>query len=580
MPLTYPSFEELSETTRAELRRQRPDLDPNVFGSWVRAFLDSVSAASAAQVRSLRDLERQLFPTTAEGEFLDRWGEYEGLERNPVSGAFGTVNVPGVNGTVLPFNTTFTGSNGIQYATTNAGNVEVRGQAILTLSRIGNTVTATTAEPHNLATGQETTIAGANETEYNGTFSVTVAAPDQFQYVISTTPTTPATGSPTLSSTYAIVNVQASTGGQVTNLSGGSVLTIETAIAGIDGTALVNFNGLAGGADVESDELYRSRILLSRSIQEGVFTADQIKLAALGVPGNTRAFVVTAQSTIADVVPSGLSANLVSNPAFDTADNWTLGTGWSIFGGQADVDGTQVADTDLQQTISGGLVDNKFYVVEYTVLNYSAGNITVVLGGNSGTARSANGTYTELLQAGISNETLIFRGDLDADLKIDNVRVRELNPSTDPLAGVVPAPGQVAIYVLRDNDDNIIPTQPVIDATKEAVIENGRLPAHTAEADVFVLAPSPLVVNVEFAALSPDTQSMRAAIQAQLAAFFEEQVDFQQNVTLLDLQCSIRETQDLTTGQRLVSFTLTDPTGDTVVQDGEIATLGTVTFNV
>ena len=580
MPLDYDTFEDLAEGARAELRRQKPDADPTLFGSWSLAFLNGVSANAAALVRTLRDLERQLFPTTAEGEFLDRWGEYEGLERNPVSSSSGTVNVPGVNGTTLFSGTAFTGSNGVQYTTTSAGQVEVRAQAVQTLARIGNTVTATFAASHDLATGQSVTVTGADQAEYNGTFQIVVTATDQFQYTITTTPVTPATGTISASSTFAIVPVQSVTGGQSTNLSGGAVLNIDTAVVGIDGTALVNFNGVAGGADIETDELYRARILLSRSIQEGVFTADQVKLAALGVAGNTRAFVVTAENTIADVVPSGLTINLVTNPNFDTASDWTLGTGWSFVGGTADVDGSQVAVSDLSQTISEGIVDGGVYVLEYTVLDYAAGTVTPSVGGTAGTARSANGSYVELVTAGSANDDLVFQASVDGDLKLDNVSLRQLNPNTDPQAGVVPAPGQLAVYVLRDNDDNIIPTQPVLDSTKTAVIENGRLPAHTAVEDVFVLAPNPRVVNVELSALSPDTQTMRAAVEAQLAAFFEEEVDFEQDVTVLDLQCAIRETQDLTTGQRIVSFTLSSPTTDVVTAAGEIATLGTVTFNV
>jgi hypothetical protein len=47
---------------------------------------------------------------------------------------------------------------------------------------------------------------------------------------------------------------------------------------------------------LESDASYRARILLSRSLLEGVYTPDQVWLAALSVPGNTRVFVVRPDS--------------------------------------------------------------------------------------------------------------------------------------------------------------------------------------------------------------------------------------------------------------------------------------------
>lgn len=585
MPLNYLQFRELSETGRAEFRRQKPEVDPTVRGSWARAFVDSCAAVASSLMLLVRDLETQLFPQTAEGEFLDLWGGYEGLKRNPASPAFGTVNVSGVNATPLPLGTVFTGANGIEYATTAAGVVEVRGQSVVSLQRIGSTVTATTPSAHELATGQTVTMAGANEAEYNGAFSITVLSETQFQYTISSQPATPATGTITLSATYAIAPVLSAVGGQASNLSAGSALSTQTEIAGIDGTALVNFSGISGGADIETDELYRARILLSRSTQEGVFTADQIKLAALGVPGNTRAFVVSSSDTIADVVRRGISQELVLNGDFeDGSTNWSLQSGWSVASGEASIDGSNVG---FQTIIQSGVAINQSsnYVTSYTVSNYVSGSVFIRLGLGfpedriDGVTVSQNGVVNEVLTTTPTSADGILIAAADStELTIDNISVRELDPPSVPLPGGIPAPGQVAVYVLRDNDDNIIPSQQVIDATKEAIVENGRLPAHTSSDDVFVLAPVPNSVNVELANISPDTQSMRAAIQAQLEALFEDDVDFEESVTLLDLQCAIRETQDLTTGDRLAAFTLNTPSADVVVQPGEIAILGTVTY--
>lgn len=66
--------------------------------------------------------------------------------------------------------------------------------SVTSLTRSGSTVTATTSVNHNLADGVSTTVSGANETEYNGTFTVTVTGVNTFTYEIVGTPTTPATG--------------------------------------------------------------------------------------------------------------------------------------------------------------------------------------------------------------------------------------------------------------------------------------------------------------------------------------------------------------------------------------------------
>jgi len=450
VPLIYESFETLSEQAIAELRRQVPDIDPTIFGSFANPYLISCAALAWSITLTIRDLEKQLFPQTAEGEFLDRWGAYENLERKAPSVSFGDISIGGTVSTIIPVNTILNGANGISYIATAVSTVQTIGQSITSLTRVGSTVTATTSGDHTLASGLDVLIAGVTETDYNGTFSITVTARNQFTYTIDATPTTPATGTITLSSDYAIVNLQSQSTGQVVNLDSGAVLTLAVSISNIDNTGFAQFDGISGGADIETDDEYRVRIILSRSILEGVFTSDQVKLAALGISGNTRAFVV--------------------NP-------------------------------------------------------------------------SASACST-------------------------------------PIAGFVPSAGEVAIYILRDNDANIIPTQTVLDATKQAIIDNGRLPAQTYEGDVYVFAPNTVAVDFDFTALSPDTETMRTAVQNQLQAFFEDSIDFEEDVLEAAYLGSIQNTQDLLTGDFINSFALSTPSGNVTIASGEIAVLGDITFSV
>jgi len=53
--------------------------------------------------------------------------------------------------------------------------------------------------------------------------------------------------------------------------------------------------------------------------------------------------------TAADLVGSVEGAELVTNGRFDTDSDWTKGTGWTISGGQASLDGTQVSFSGLAQ---------------------------------------------------------------------------------------------------------------------------------------------------------------------------------------------------------------------------------------
>lgn len=451
MSLTYPSFDDLSAQIRAEFRKQLPDVDPTVFGSWARAFADGNAVLAQGIAFLVRDLEQQLFPQTATGDFLDVWGAYDGLTRNPETPAGGDITVTGTAGVVIPALTAFTGSNGIAYQSTAVATITATNQAISSLTRSGATVTATVATEHDLANGVEVVVSGANETEYNGTFAVTVTSALTFQYTIIGTPATPATGSPEYDVNITSVTVESITNGQDTNAESGAQLAFDTPITNADSTGIVQWYGLTGGASEETDDQFRARIILSRSIIEGVFTPDQIKLAALSITGNTRAFV--------------------------------------------------------KKPIVG------------------------ICSGGVGTAEN-------------------------------------------------PVPGQCSVWILRDNDVPITPSPAVLATTKQAIINDGALPAHMSEVDLFVEAPTLISTDFDLDSLVPDTPTMRTAVAQQLQAFFDDVVDFEQDVTEASYLGAIQQTQDLQTGQFITSFTLTTPSGDISVTDGEIAVLGNVTFSI
>jgi hypothetical protein len=65
----------------------------------------------------------------------------------------------------------------------------------VTLSRNGPTVTGTTTAPHRWGIGDRVTVRGADQGGYNGTFPIAeVPTPTTFTYVVTGSPSTPATG--------------------------------------------------------------------------------------------------------------------------------------------------------------------------------------------------------------------------------------------------------------------------------------------------------------------------------------------------------------------------------------------------
>lgn len=66
--------------------------------------------------------------------------------------------------------------------------------SVTSMSRVGSTVTVTTATEHGFGNLTDITIDGADQTEYNASWTITRISATIFTFTISTTPTTPATG--------------------------------------------------------------------------------------------------------------------------------------------------------------------------------------------------------------------------------------------------------------------------------------------------------------------------------------------------------------------------------------------------
>jgi hypothetical protein len=122
-----------------------------------------------------------------------------------------------------------------------------------------------------------------------------------------------------------------------------------------------------------------------------------------------------------------LGRNQVTNGTFDADTDWSKGTGWSIAAGVASCDGTQVADSHLEQDVS--LVAGRTYEVRFSVSAFSAGSVLVTAGDDSSVSVGANGDYDVRLSP-TSGTDLYITADADFIGSIDGVEVREVNPIT------------------------------------------------------------------------------------------------------------------------------------------------------
>ncbi len=139
---------------------------------------------------------------------------------------------------------------------------------------------------------------------------------------------------------------------------------------------------------------------------------------------------------------------------------------------------------------------------------------------------------------------------------------------------ITPTVGAVTVYFMRDNDANPIPAAGNVQDVKDQL--DLIRPAHTDTADLVVLAPTAVSVDISLSAISPDTQTMRAAIPIVLAEFFSDLVEFEQDITLQRISSALFNAQDTQTGDFLSEFTLDTPVADVVVGAGEIGVLGTI----
>jgi len=111
-----------------------------------------------------------------------------------------------------------------------------------------------------------------------------------------------------------------------------------------------------------------------------------------------------------------LDVNILGDDTFNTGE-WTEGAGWSVDGGIA----TSVSGSSSEIHKPVYIEELATYVVTFTVSNRTSGSVTPRFGGGTtvnGTARSADGTYTETMVTVVGNETfklgasVTFAGDV------------------------------------------------------------------------------------------------------------------------------------------------------------------------
>lgn len=291
MTINFPTIKEIKERIQTDVLNQLDEANPFLRASFIEALITGYAGRNHDFYEELQELIKQLFPDTATGDFLRRWGSYINVNPNAATTASGALTLSGSAGAVIPINTLFKTSDNLQYTSNLSKTLASNTIGIISITRLGNTATVTTSHEHELASSINVTIAGATQTAYNGTFSITVLNNTQFSYSVSGSPATPATGTITATYVGATIDVTSTGYGVAYNQTNGTQLDLITPISGVNLSGFVQYDGIAGGTNDELDTDYRTRVLERYRTPITPFNVAYIIKKAKEVPGVTRVFV-------------------------------------------------------------------------------------------------------------------------------------------------------------------------------------------------------------------------------------------------------------------------------------------------
>lgn len=149
----------------------------------------------------------------------------------------------------------------------------------------------------------------------------------------------------------------------------------------------------------------------------------------------------------------------VTNGNFTGNDTgWTVTTGWA-YNTNAEDHSSNGTGT-LSQTPIGGTIIGEFYIVLFTISNWTVGTVTPTLGGVAMPAVSRNGSYTYVIRA-TSTGDLIFTPSNTSRFTIDSISVKRITGGNLLVAGETFMGGSTTTRSGFNYASGIAPTSPV-----------------------------------------------------------------------------------------------------------------------
>ncbi|UCF50245.1 MAG: baseplate J/gp47 family protein [Thermoplasmatales archaeon] len=517
MSLNFPeNRKEISDRMKSDVKSNLPQSNPFLRNSFLQALIFGIAGRLYDMSKLASNLLAQLFWDTATGEYLERHAAIFGIERNAATNSIGSVTATGTAGINVPSGTQLTDSDGQIYEVQATVTLATNSITVTSITQSAGIATVTTPSDHEYAANIDVTISGANETEYNGTFTIlSTPTSDTFTYAVDAGASSPATGTITSSAITATLDVVSDDEGSSVNQDSGAELTFTTPIAGVDDLAYVQSDGISGGSDLETDDDFNERFLFRVQNPVSLFNANAIEVEAKKITGVTRVWVFNVDDTQGNLSASSLTQAGNEVAVFNLTNHGL---------------------EDGQKVTVSGAAESEYNVSRAKTIKIDDDNFAYAISGNP--SSPASGTP-------VAAYSLVEEG-------------------------------QTQIYFTRDNDSSPIPSATEVSAVKTQILTIK--PAHISDDDVIVSGPTAVTTNFTFNTILPDTPTMRTAIENNLEAFFLDKTNVGESIEKNAYESAIFNTVDPENNQALQSFTLTSPSTAITIGRGEIGLLGTVTF--
>jgi uncharacterized phage protein gp47/JayE len=311
------TLSEIIDRINTDVTQSWDGTNPTVRRSILRALVKSLAGAIKQLYGRQTLLERRLLLLTSEDDFLDAYASVFNKIRQIASNAKGSINIVGTVGTLIPAGTIFQSQTGNQYTTDADATIAAFLEAG-TVNITGVTATVTISN-HELASGMQiVTTSISAPSALIGTFTITVIDTDSFIFTIASPIGDGLAGSINVSASFVPANVTSTIAGSAGNQESGAQFTLLNTMPGVSSTSYVNQNGITGGADVESDDQFRDRVLYRVRNPVAHFSVQAIEDILYSIAGITRVWVLPITPSAGHVTIYYVrdnDANIIPSPA-------------------------------------------------------------------------------------------------------------------------------------------------------------------------------------------------------------------------------------------------------------------------